>query len=209
MRDPVKSLVECGVGDDIETVIIDGKIVMENRRIPGLDIEEYPETGAGVRRKSMGLIAGVGFAWPDSGGGMSLLLSHRAEHERVTLRLRAHRSQGRAKACGERVRSNMGLARFPCCYRSRLFDVMRRRRFGQARPSPWSSDSALAELPTSWLGWQARNSRRTSINPLWLKIASVGRVMSRLLTSRVQRRMDIRCSSLHLRRLLPRQKSRR
>ncbi len=29
---------------------------------------------------------------------MSLLLSHRAEHERVTLRLRAHRSQGRAKA---------------------------------------------------------------------------------------------------------------
>jgi len=40
VRDPVKSLIECGVGDDVDTVIIDGKIVMENRKIPGLDIEE-------------------------------------------------------------------------------------------------------------------------------------------------------------------------
>jgi cytosine/adenosine deaminase-related metal-dependent hydrolase len=40
VRDPVKSLIECGVGDDVETVIIDGKTVMENRAIPGLDIEE-------------------------------------------------------------------------------------------------------------------------------------------------------------------------
>jgi len=40
VRDPVKSLIECGVGDDVETVIIDGKTVMQNRAIPGLDIEE-------------------------------------------------------------------------------------------------------------------------------------------------------------------------
>jgi cytosine/adenosine deaminase-related metal-dependent hydrolase len=38
VRDPIKSLVECGVGDDVETVIIDGKMVMENREIPGLDM---------------------------------------------------------------------------------------------------------------------------------------------------------------------------
>ena len=40
MRDPVKSLVECGVGDDVETVIIDGKTVMENREIAGLDLDD-------------------------------------------------------------------------------------------------------------------------------------------------------------------------
>jgi 5-methylthioadenosine/S-adenosylhomocysteine deaminase len=37
VRDPVKSLIECGVGDDIETVIVDGKIVMQDRKIPGVD----------------------------------------------------------------------------------------------------------------------------------------------------------------------------
>jgi 5-methylthioadenosine/S-adenosylhomocysteine deaminase len=40
VRDPVKSLVECGVGDDVETVIIDGKTVMENRSIPGVDFSK-------------------------------------------------------------------------------------------------------------------------------------------------------------------------
>jgi cytosine/adenosine deaminase-related metal-dependent hydrolase len=38
VRDPIKSLVECGVGDDVETVIIDGKVVMHNRDIPGVDM---------------------------------------------------------------------------------------------------------------------------------------------------------------------------
>jgi 5-methylthioadenosine/S-adenosylhomocysteine deaminase len=37
VRDPVKSLVECGVGDDVETVIVDGRVVMQNRKIPGVD----------------------------------------------------------------------------------------------------------------------------------------------------------------------------
>lgn len=40
IRDPIKSLVECGVGDDVETVIIDGKTIMENRKIPGLDMAD-------------------------------------------------------------------------------------------------------------------------------------------------------------------------
>ena len=38
VRDPVKSLVECGVGDDVDTVIVDGKICMENGVIPNVDI---------------------------------------------------------------------------------------------------------------------------------------------------------------------------
>jgi cytosine/adenosine deaminase-related metal-dependent hydrolase len=37
VRDPVKSLVECGVGDDVDTVIVDGKIVMQGGKIPGVD----------------------------------------------------------------------------------------------------------------------------------------------------------------------------
>jgi cytosine/adenosine deaminase-related metal-dependent hydrolase len=37
VRDPVKSVVECGIGDDVEMVIVDGKTVMEDRRITGVD----------------------------------------------------------------------------------------------------------------------------------------------------------------------------
>ncbi len=37
VRDPVKSLVECGIGDDVDTVIVDGKIVMQGGKIPGVD----------------------------------------------------------------------------------------------------------------------------------------------------------------------------
>lgn len=37
IRDPVKSVVECGIGDDVETVIVDGKICMEGGVIPGVD----------------------------------------------------------------------------------------------------------------------------------------------------------------------------
>jgi len=35
IRDPIRSLVDCGVASDVETVIVDGKIIMENRHIPG------------------------------------------------------------------------------------------------------------------------------------------------------------------------------
>ena len=37
VRDPVKSVVECGVGDDVDMVIVDGKMRMENGVIPGVD----------------------------------------------------------------------------------------------------------------------------------------------------------------------------
>jgi len=37
MRDPVKTLVECGVGDDVDTVIVAGAVRMQGGRIPGID----------------------------------------------------------------------------------------------------------------------------------------------------------------------------
>src|SRR4029077_4757912 len=43
VRDPVKSVVECGVGDDVDTVIIDGRIVMEGGVIPGVDFGKLRE----------------------------------------------------------------------------------------------------------------------------------------------------------------------
>ena len=44
VRDPVKSVVECGVGDDVDTVIVDGKIRMENGVIPGVDFRRCART---------------------------------------------------------------------------------------------------------------------------------------------------------------------
>ena len=39
IRDPIKSLVECGIADDVEMVIVDGITRMENRAIPGVDVD--------------------------------------------------------------------------------------------------------------------------------------------------------------------------
>ena len=38
VRDPVKALVECGIGDDVVTVIVDGAVRMRDRAIPGVDL---------------------------------------------------------------------------------------------------------------------------------------------------------------------------
>jgi cytosine/adenosine deaminase-related metal-dependent hydrolase len=43
VRDPVRGVIECGIGDDVETVIVDGNICMENRVIPGVDFQELRE----------------------------------------------------------------------------------------------------------------------------------------------------------------------
>lgn len=43
VRDPIKSIVDCGVGDDVHTVIVNGKICMENGVIPNLDIDALRE----------------------------------------------------------------------------------------------------------------------------------------------------------------------
>lgn len=37
VRDPIKSLVDCGIGNDVETVIVDGIVRMQDGRIPGID----------------------------------------------------------------------------------------------------------------------------------------------------------------------------
>jgi 5-methylthioadenosine/S-adenosylhomocysteine deaminase len=39
VRDPIKSVVDNGIGDDVDTVIVDGRICMENRVIPDLDLD--------------------------------------------------------------------------------------------------------------------------------------------------------------------------
>jgi 5-methylthioadenosine/S-adenosylhomocysteine deaminase len=39
VRDPIKSLVDCGVGDDVSLVMVDGRVLMEDRTIPGVDPE--------------------------------------------------------------------------------------------------------------------------------------------------------------------------
>ncbi len=43
VRDPIKSVVECGVGDDVDTVIVDGKVIMEGGIIPGVDFAQIRE----------------------------------------------------------------------------------------------------------------------------------------------------------------------
>lgn len=40
VRDPVKSLVECGIGDDVETVVVDGRVCMRDGVIPGVDPDD-------------------------------------------------------------------------------------------------------------------------------------------------------------------------
>ena len=43
VRDPVKTLVECGVGDDVDTAIVAGKVRMKGGRIPGIDLASLRE----------------------------------------------------------------------------------------------------------------------------------------------------------------------
>jgi len=38
VRDPIKALVECGVGDDVDTVIVDGVVRVEQGRVHGVDL---------------------------------------------------------------------------------------------------------------------------------------------------------------------------
>jgi 5-methylthioadenosine/S-adenosylhomocysteine deaminase len=38
VRDPIKALVECGIGDDVTTVVVDGIVRMRDRVIPGIDL---------------------------------------------------------------------------------------------------------------------------------------------------------------------------
>ena len=35
IKDPIRSLVDCGVASDVESVIVDGQLIMEHRQVPG------------------------------------------------------------------------------------------------------------------------------------------------------------------------------
>lgn len=76
---PIRSLVDCGVASDVETVVVDGKVVMDNRHIPNappLDAllgqaqrlaqqywDAYPELD--WQRRSAGDAFANAFAWVD------------------------------------------------------------------------------------------------------------------------------------------------
>jgi 5-methylthioadenosine/S-adenosylhomocysteine deaminase len=55
VRDPIKALVECGIGDDVVTVIVDGVVRMHQRVIPGVDLgavrRQAQEAGETVWRR--------------------------------------------------------------------------------------------------------------------------------------------------------------
>jgi cytosine/adenosine deaminase-related metal-dependent hydrolase len=55
VRDPIKALVECGIGDDVITVIVDGIVRMHQRAIPGVDLgavrRQAQEAGETVWRR--------------------------------------------------------------------------------------------------------------------------------------------------------------
>jgi 5-methylthioadenosine/S-adenosylhomocysteine deaminase len=55
VRDPIKALVECGIGDDVVTVIVDGTVRMRDRVIPGVDLmalrRQAQEAGETVWRR--------------------------------------------------------------------------------------------------------------------------------------------------------------
>jgi 5-methylthioadenosine/S-adenosylhomocysteine deaminase len=56
VRDPVKSVVECGIGDDVDMVIVDGKIVMESGNIPGVDFARLREDAQAAAEQIWGTL---------------------------------------------------------------------------------------------------------------------------------------------------------
>ena len=44
VRDPIKNIVYNAQADDVETVIIDGRVVMRDRHIPGVDFGRLART---------------------------------------------------------------------------------------------------------------------------------------------------------------------
>lgn len=55
LHDVVSNLVYCGKASDVETVVIDGRIVVENRRIAGLDLPQlYRDVARTVERITRG-----------------------------------------------------------------------------------------------------------------------------------------------------------
>ena len=92
VRDPIKSLVDCGIGDDVDTVIVDGVTRMENGRIPGIDFAELRAAGTGGRRTGLEQLAELGPAWAHRGRDEPILIPARQLME-AGRRTRARRPQ--------------------------------------------------------------------------------------------------------------------
>ena len=51
VHDLVGNLVYCGKASDVETVVVDGRVVVEKRQIEGIDLERlYADVAAAVER---------------------------------------------------------------------------------------------------------------------------------------------------------------
>ena len=51
IHDTVSNLVYCGKASDVDTVMVDGRILVENRRIAGVDLPRlYADAAAAVAR---------------------------------------------------------------------------------------------------------------------------------------------------------------
>ncbi len=87
VREPIGSLIDCGIGDDVDTVIVDGVVRMENGRIPGVDFERAARAGTGGRRAGLERLAGVGPPRPNRERAESLFLL--APELRLTRELKA------------------------------------------------------------------------------------------------------------------------
>lgn len=59
VRDPVKTIVETGVGDDVDTVIVAGKVRMQGGMIPGVDI-------SAIRQRAQSAGEGIWANWHES-----------------------------------------------------------------------------------------------------------------------------------------------
>ena len=73
MRDPVKSVIECGIGDDVDTVIVDGKVCMQGGVIPGVDFHRLRAEAQAAGEVDLVDLAGMGSARTQCRGGVSLL----------------------------------------------------------------------------------------------------------------------------------------
>jgi 5-methylthioadenosine/S-adenosylhomocysteine deaminase len=61
--DPIKSMVYFGNQNDVDTVIVDGKTVVENGKVPGVDLEKLVEEANAVNQRWK---ARYGYEYPES-----------------------------------------------------------------------------------------------------------------------------------------------
>jgi cytosine/adenosine deaminase-related metal-dependent hydrolase len=68
VRDPIKNLVYNAQADDVEAVIIDGQVVMRDRRIPGIDIGQLARNLQEAGERMWATMQGVDRSGRDADG---------------------------------------------------------------------------------------------------------------------------------------------